>query len=384
MSEIKEKREVSFIDYLSVLLKWKMFLIRTLISVTIISVLIAFILPHWFRSTASIKPADKSSISFFSAILGNKGLSSLGKSLNIGGLQYSDLDYYISLLNSRRILLKMIDEFNLQERYGREYIFETIDDLLGNSTFEADPTSNSLIISVLDKDPQVAKQMVEFYLKLLSANLTELDQTELINNRNAIEQRYKQNVNDLENAENNLKLFQEKYGVVLPEEQFISTINVVTEIEAQKLFLETKLATITKIKGEDEPSAQGIKIQLDILQKKLNEMNLNMNNSDNLYVSYKFAPELINKYVKYYRETKLQATLLEYLYPLYEQTKMEQESPSLNFLVIDKPNLPEYKVKPKRAIIILTGIFLGTFFSFIIIFLSEFIKKQKNEFYKKG
>jgi len=382
--EEKKKHELKLFDYIQILLKWKKFLLITIFSIAIISTLIAFLLPHWFRSTASIKPASKSNISLFSAILGSKGLSSLGKSLNIGGLQYSDLDYYISLLNSRRILLKMISKFHLKQKYNEEFIFKTIDDLLNNSSFEADPTSNTLIISVIDKNPHIAMEMVGYYIQLLWENLTELSQIELNNAKSTIGKRYKQNLKDLGDAENKLKLFQEKYGVVLPKEQFISTIEVVTKIEAQKLLLEAKLATITKIKGIEAPSAKDIKIQIDVLQNKLVEMNqkIKIHNSDNLYVSYKFAPELINKYVKCYRNVKLQATLLEYLYPLYEQTKMQQEDKSLNFLVIDKPNLPEYKVKPKRAIIILTGIFLGAFFSIIFIFLSEYIKKQKNEFKK--
>lgn len=49
MSEIKEKKEVTFTDYLSVLLKWKKFLIINLLLIGIITTGITFLIPEKFK-----------------------------------------------------------------------------------------------------------------------------------------------------------------------------------------------------------------------------------------------------------------------------------------------------------------------------------------------
>ena len=72
----------------------------------------------------------------------------------------------------------------------------------------------------------------------------------------------------------------------------------------------------------------------------------------------------MKKYFKYYRQVKIQEALYEMLYPLVEQTKLNASSSRLHFVIIDNPYLPEYKAKPKRALIILSGFFIALLLSF--------------------
>ncbi len=382
ISESKVKNQNNIFYYWDILKKWKRFLIINIVTVTIISTVIAFVLPVWYYSYAVLKPSQGSGMNIFSAVLGAKGLSAIGKSLNVGGLQYSDLDYYQSLLGSRKISLEVINKFDLRKVYNEHYIFKTINQLLANTQFQGEARSNLLIIGAYDKNPLRSKNMVSFYIRTLDSLVTNISRVDLTTNREAIQKRYYQNLSDLDTAQNKLKQFQEKYGVVLPEEQFTSTVKAYAEIAAQKLILQTQLNGLKLNIDKNSPVVMNLERQIQTLDNKLNELNskTNLKDKKDLFVTLGNAPELIDKYITLYRDVTIQSKLLELTYPLYQQAKMDELSQAPPFIVIDKPFIPEYKAKPKRAIIMATGFALSLILSVFFVFIWERIKKIKEEY----
>ena len=61
--------EDNIFHYVELIKKWKIFVILNVSFITLVATIIAFLLPLWFTSTASIKPTNKTGISFFSAVL---------------------------------------------------------------------------------------------------------------------------------------------------------------------------------------------------------------------------------------------------------------------------------------------------------------------------
>lgn len=373
--------QTNILTYFNILNRYKKIIFTFVIFSLIIATGISFLLPNWYYSYAVIKPSEDGGLNFFSAVLGSKGLSSIGKNLGVGSLQYSDLDYYQSLLSSRRISINLIEKFKLKKIYSQEYLFKTIDELKANSEFQSDSKSNLLIIGVYDKDPQRAKKMVDEYLFELESFVKEITDFNAKNNREFIEKRYIQNRKDLDTAEANMKSFQKKHGVIIPEEQFSGTIKAYAEIAAQKLFLESQISSIKAIQGENSPNLVGLYEQQKIIERQEKEFRvINEQKPQNeFYISLNRAPDLINSYIKLFREVEIQNKLLELVYPLYEQYKMEESKSVPAFIEIDKSFYPEYKVKPKRAIIVISS----AIFSFLLIcsfiFMYEYIIKIKKD-----
>lgn len=386
INQTQKDQDNNVFYYWNIIKKWRKFIIYNVLIITILATIIAFVLPKWYYSYAVIKPAESSGTSFFSAILGEKGLSNIGKNLNVGGLQYSDLDYFESLLKSRKITISMIDKFDLKRTYKEKYTFKTIKQLLSNTQIQIEPKSNILIVGIYDKDPKRAKEMVEYYLTLLDSMYTSIKKVDLTANREQIEKRYEKNILDLNNSQNKLKKFQEKYGVVLPEEQFITTIKANAEIAAKKLLLETHLNAVKLNYSSETPEIKTIENQIKTLENKLNEMNSKTNISLNkqLFVSLGNAPELMNEYISIYRDVTIQSNLLELIYPLYQQAQMDEMNNIPPFIIIDKPFIPEYKEKPKRSIIIGSSLGISFILSLFLIFTIEYIKKLKQEYNQKS
>lgn len=366
--------------YLNIFKKWKKFLIISVSLVTAIALVISLLLPVWYYSYSVVKPADDGRMNMFSALLGAKGLTSIGKNLNVGGLQYSDLDYYQALLSSRKITTSIIDKYELMEIYDQKYLFKTINQLLDNSIFQADPKANLLIIGVYDKDPERARRMVESYLELLNQTVNEVSKSMAIANSEIIESRYTKNRSDLENADNMLREFQEKYKVIMPEEQFITTIKSYAELEAQKIVLETQAKALELVPEKNFPLIANIKEQIDLLNGKLSKFKYEANNTNDLIISSNRAPEIINEYIKLYREVEIQTKLLEILYPIYEQSRMETLKDSPALIIIDAPFLPEYKAKPKRAVMVLAAFLISSVIFVSFVFLVDYLQRIKKKY----
>ena len=339
----------------------KKFILINTVVIGILASIIAFLLPTWFLSYAVIRPSEDAGINVFSAMLGAKGLAGIGKNLSVGNLQYSDLDYYKSLLQSRTISLKMVKEFDLLKVYKSDFYFKAIKELEGNTDIQADVKSNFLSIGVFDQSPERAKKMVETYLRFLEESLKEITKKNISYNKEFIDARFQKNVSELQHAEDTLKKFQQKYGVIVPSDQFTSTIKIASELEAKKMLLEAELSRNVSEVGADSPVLNPIKTEIGTLDKKILEFKNNQASQINpeFFVSLKQAPDLINQYIELYRDVEVQSTFYSEIFPINEQYKMAALKNAPVFYVIDDPFVPEYKEKPKRLSIILIGM-VGT------------------------
>lgn len=344
------------------------------------SSLIAFLLPNIYYSYSIIKPSEDSGVNILSSVLGAKGLSGIQRNLSIGNLQYSDLDYFKTLILSRTVAIKLIDEFDLRNVYKQKYYFKTINELHQNTTIQLDNKSNVLIVGVYDKEPERAYLMLNKYLALLDSLVNNIKRENLTVDYEIIESRYLFYSQELQSFEDSLKQFQQKYGLIIPTEQYTAAINTISELELQKTIMELELDKINKLKGINSPESQSLREQIKFMKDKINSLTMNIDTKDRFKFipSFNLAPEILITYARLFQNIQIRQKLIEFMYPLYEQLKMDLTKESPAFIVIDKPFIPEYKTKPKRAIIIITGTFLMFIFSFMYIYLIEFWSKNKN------
>jgi len=344
------------------------------------SSIIAFLLPNIYYSYSVIKPSEDSGVNILSSVLGAKGLSGIQRNLSIGNLQYSDLDYFKTLILSRSIAIRLIDEFDLRNVYRQKYYFKTINELHQNTTIQLDNKSNVLIVGVYDEKPERAYLMLNKYLNLLDSLVKNIKKENLIVDYEILESRYLFYIQELQSFEDSMKQFQQKYGIIIPTEQYTAAINTISELEIQKTIMELELDKMNKLKGVNSPESQSLREQIKFMKDKINSLTMNIDSKDRFKFipSFNLAPEILLIYSRLFQNIQIRQKLIEFIYPLYEQLKMDLKKESPAFIVIDKPFIPEYKSKPKRAIIILTGTFLMFIFSFIYIYLIEFWNKNKN------
>ncbi|CUU03084.1 Capsule polysaccharide export protein KpsE/RkpR [Candidatus Kryptobacter tengchongensis] len=372
--------EVSLWDYFYVLYKWRKFIVVNVFILTLIAVVVALLLPVQYKATATVIAPRKTDIF--------GGLGMFSQSIRefapfLRGLSGTQLPLftYLAILNSRTAMEKVVNKFDLIKVYGIKdsSMEKAVKKLRGNTDFEIDE-NGVLVINVYDEDRRRAADMANYFVEVLNEINIKLNIEEAKNNRIVIERRYLQNLADLKAAEDTLKKFQQRYGIYYLPEQAKAAVEAAAELEAQIIAEEVKLGILQRQLGDDASEVRAVKIQIEEMKKRLNQMkegNERLKNEMTLFVPFKNMPELGLQFLRLYREYEIQNKLLEFIVPLYEQAKIEEQKNIPVVQVLDYAVPPEKKARPFRTLIVLS-VFASALVLFVIIaFVNESFLNRK-------
>jgi len=383
MSEIKEKREVSFTDYLSILLKWKKFLIINLLIVTIGATVYSFMIPKTYKSiTTLMLPGEKEM--GLGSLLGGGSAISFGAQLLGGGSASEDL--IMGILNSRTILSNVVDKFDLYSYYEvKDHNY----DLLMKS-FASDiiftPNEFGLIeIHVINKNPKKAADIANYFAHLADSMNIKLNIEQAMNNRTFVEKRFLKTEEDIIKAEEEYFEFQKEYSAFEVTEQVKASVQAAAELETELFKKEILLNSIKDRISSSSPTYKDLEHQIAAIKEKLKDFN-SKTDETSIFLSFKDIPELQLKYVRLYREMEIQNKILEFIYPMYEQAKIDEKKNTPTLIVVDEAVPAQLKYAPKKAFIILGFFFMAFFVLMILVFRGEKIlrdSQMKNQIEEK-
>jgi len=365
-------------------------IIKNTIIVAFVSLIVSLLLPKWYASKAVVLSSGAGKFNFLSSIspfpVANFGLSTINE----------DINNFIAILQSRTVKEYMVNKFNLVERYNQrdiEYAMEAFEEKMELEVTE----EGTLEISIIDKDPIVAKQMVSEALIMLDQINQNIGMEAGRYNREFLEKRLSQNENNLEKAELDLKIFQEKTGIIdlvaqlsstmqMSAQAYNSIFDAYTELYAKKIETETQLAVakttlsinnptlmqLEKLLNEQTFQLEQLMIELDAkLQYLLSSITpTQVDNIPNIEfsVSFNSLPSLGLENARLIREVKMQSTIQEILIPQYEQAKLEETKNIPTLQLIDKPKVAINKAKPKRALIVIGATLMSILVSFTFVY----------------
>lgn len=379
-----QRSRSTLLEFLYVLIKWKWFLLTLLTGTMIVSTIVILLIPRWYKAEASVLPPANSNI-----LSGLSGLSSVMQNvsplLSRTGLGASSPTYtYLAILNSRTVIDSVINKFDLIRVYKiSSYPMENAEkELRANSNFDIDE-NNAIDITVLDKDGNRAAGMANYFVTLLNEIFTKVSVEEAHNNRLFIQQRYEKNLADLRNAEDTLKLFQQHYRVYDMPQQAKAAITAGADLEAQRISAEVELGVMRQQYGEDAPQVRLKALQIQELNKGLKDLQTgsgsDFDTGSNILPAFKNVPELGIAYLRLYRDYEIQTKLLEFILPLYEQAKIEEQKNTPATIVLDKAISPERATVPKRLFIEIIVAFVVFSVLVFVVHLFERLRHQKDD-----
>lgn len=358
-----KKDDTIFVDNMVLLWKKRRFIFLNTFIFAIISIVISLLLPKWYRSQAIIMSTGVQPTNFVSLLTGvpsaNFGLSSVDK----------DISNYIAILESRTVGENMVNRFDLMDRYGTPEVEKSIKVWLRKLELEI-TEEGTLIISVLDKDPIVARDMVTALLQELEETNLRLSREKGKFNRQFYEERLAVNRAELVNAEEKLRIFQKKNGTIDIPSQVIAAIETYSKLYAKKVDVETQLAVSNAILAKSDPKINQLEIFLKELNSKLAQM-ASGGVEESVLLVFDKVPDLSLEYARLLREVEVQNKILEVIIPQYEQARMEESKDIPSIQVLDKPNVPINKAKPKRAIIVIATIVMAAIMSVVFVLFWE-------------
>lgn len=375
MAEETKVKSTTISDYFYVLFKWKKFLFINLLIVSIITVVVVLLLPNKYKSTATlmIPPDTQSAFGGLTSLLsGKSSLSTMGSKLF--GVTGTSEDVLLGILNSRTALTDVINKFNLIDYYeiSENNIDKTIKAF--RKDLSADPNEYGMIeISVINKDPKVAAAISNYFVRLIDSMNIVLNIKRAKDNRIFIEQRYLKNLQDLRAAEDSLYRFQRKYGIVSVPDQLEGTFKAAAEIETQLTRKEIEAFFLKQQYGESSPQYTLAQQEVNLLKKKVQELknSPDLSSKSNILYAFKDMPNIAIDYLRIFREVEIQQAILEFVMPMYEQAKVEEQKSVPTVMVIDNAVPPQLKDSPKRSIIVIGIFLLASFILIPFVFIGE-------------
>ena len=389
MRKAMSEHQVTLLDLVYHLFLRRKTLIVVVLTSGIVAALFSFVVPKWYSAKVTLLPPSEERSDFgVSSLLKNLPVGGLGLGLGLGTLS-DETNLYLALLNSRTVQELVIKKYDLQKRYKVKTMQEALRALSKDMTIEINE-DNTISLTVRAKTPYLCNKKDEAEAKTLCTHIANsfIAQMDSVNkvvrsekarrSRQFIEKRYMQNLNDLAKAEEALRQFQEKYGMIALEEQTKVMISGLAELKALLIAKEIEASVLSLEKSNDHPDARRVQIELNELRKRYNDVKLknpdfaaDKNNND-LYIPFGNIPDIGLQYVRLYREVKIQEMVQEFIYPQYEQAKIQEEKDTATVQILDPAVPPELKTKPKRLIMVAASMIVTfIFFSIFTLYLLQ-------------
>jgi len=372
-----ETEAINLFDYFIVLAKHKKIIILFTCACAVISAAISLLMSDIYVPQARIlPPQDSASMSsqLISQFMGGAGAAAL---LGEG----TPADLYVGMLRSRTISDKVIDRFDLMNLYKgtlQKYLgadlkrVDVREKLSDNVTIEADPKSSIITISVEDKDPKRAADMANAYVEFLVDLTKGLSITDAAQRRGFFEQQIKDTKKSLSAAEEDLKVFQEKTGVLQVDEQAKAVIEGIAVIRAQIAAKEVQLRVMKTFSTARNPDLQKAEDELKALNTELRKLEAKGGSGQDPFMPIGRMPSVGLEYMRKLRDVKLYSTLFDLLEKQYEMARLDESKNISSIQIIDKAITLDKKTKPKRSLIVLLATGAGFFFAVLWVFFVEF------------
>ena len=132
-----------------------------------------------------------------------------------------------------------------------------------------------------------------------------------------------------------------------------------------------------QILGNDVPEVRNQEIAVKEFKDKIDKIKAGKENNP-ILIPIKSLPDKGVKYLRYLRDVKIYTTMLEYIIPLYEQAKFDEQKQIPIIQIIDYAVAPEKKSYPFRVLFSLIITFSSIFIVILLIILREKIRRSKN------
>jgi len=365
------KKNFTLFDFLYVLLKYKKIILISVLIVLLVSFFVSFfVIDPIYYSNSVVQASEKPT--GLDKILGG-GLIDIGQFGELAGASTgsTELALFEQILYSRTCLESLIVRYKLMDQYNYKYMYDALKYVKEEVVdISRNKISGTMSIGVYDKDPVKAKEMVEFLIQQLNTTYINLTVLNAKNNREFLSKRYDDAKMDLTKAEDTLKTFQEHYGVA-PDVKIKAALQAQIQLEATLMSEEVKLDLMNKILSADQPEIKEQTNKISALRSQVEKIKSSSN--EEYDISLNGAPEVAIGYYRLQRNVEIQNKILTTLIPLFEQAKLQEKKDTPSLLVIDYPNVPDKKSKPKRAFIIGGSVFLGFIFVYLYLFIYTFL-----------
>jgi tyrosine-protein kinase Etk/Wzc len=350
----------SLLHYLSILLKYRWFIIVTTvvaaIGVTAFSIVSLRLppekspLPNYYTTDATILVERGTQGALASTILASLGLER-GATTATG---YFDIGaFLIMVLRSRTFLDKVIEEFNIIDRYHLAYQAKTkARALLDSKTgIDYDRTTASIMISFQDTDPVFARDVTNRMVSLLNEWYSQNIGSTNMQQKQLLEDKVKEVKAEVGTLERRLKALQNRYGVLTAQDLGTSQASALAELRSQLILKEIEIKNYATVSAIEDPRLVQLREErqniLDLIAAQTGAPNPLGSSTDQ-----RNLPQVQTEFNNLTVELNVQKQIYDTLSQQYEVMKLTSD-PEQAFQILELAEVPDAKSGPQRSKIVM-------------------------------
>ncbi|MCE2450436.1 MAG: hypothetical protein J4F35_19370 [Candidatus Latescibacteria bacterium] len=370
-----QKKEIDIIDLLTALHAGRWLIIGGTLAICVLAGGLSFLLPKEYEATVQILPPREKKESF--------GFSSMLASLPIPALRLGERgtpsDISLATIKSTTARRRMIEKFGLMQRYEARTLTDALETLTDKTT-AAMTEEGMLGVSVLDKDPQMAADMANYYIVLLDStnkrfsHKTASDRLDFI--RGILQEEDKR----LDDKMKLLEEFQSEHNAISIDDQARAAILTATSMHtaAMELAIERQRLILSGL-GPNHDKVKQLEREINLRQGTIAFLRDGLNPADNtmlqnkalqlqldenLFLPLNQIPGVAQEYANLEKDVLVQTSLMLVLLQQEAQALIEAKDATSTVQILDPATPPEIKAKPQRVLIVFIAGLLSLIASF--------------------
>jgi capsule polysaccharide export protein KpsE/RkpR len=287
----------------------------------------------------------------------------------------------IEVLRGPTVVDKIIDRFGLMTLYKEEYRLKMREIVTSKILHAAADTRSAIVsVAVWDEDPERAARMANAFVDELKNVMLTLAIGEAAQRRLFFEQQVLAAHKTLGDAEDELQRYQEKSGLVAMEPQVEAMLSSMAALRAQVAAKEVELSALRTYAGGSNPNLRRAESELTALRAelaKLEQQQEQKASDGSAQPSLREAPQLGLEYQRRVRDVKFATAMYELMLRQFEAAKIDESREAMVVQIVDPATPPDYKFKPKRALIVVFATLLGLCLGMLWALWADYIEAMK-------
>lgn len=366
---MSDTRGFHLFDYLDFLVKRKELVLVVFFSSFVVAyLLIFFLVEEQYEATAMLIPRSDDMSSAVTGLL--RATKGLPFGLGSKSSARSDIDLYNTVIFSRSMMEDVIRKFGLLQAYRLDTTtadhMELAVKRLKREVLTKETEESAFQIVVRAGTRQRSADMANYIIRRMNERIIDLNTQRSRDNREFLGHRVEDISATLRAAEDSLRTYQERTGLLDAKTQLqgIITANTTleTELEAKKL----QESIMERMYDKESPQVKELRMQIEEYEKRLGALRSQSEPGSPLLALRKL-PLTAVEFLRRYREVEINNLLLEYVLPLYEQAKIEEKKDYPVLQIIDQAVPPAKKSYPPRTVFALIGSFSVTLLVFLVL-----------------
>jgi uncharacterized protein involved in exopolysaccharide biosynthesis len=202
--------------------------------------------------------------------------------------------------------------------------------------------------------------------------------TEASQRRLFFEQQLEQAKDNLANAEEALKLNEQKTGLIQLDSQARALIESAASLRAQIAAKEVQIESMRTFATNENAQLVQAEQELESMQAQLAKLGGSANLDAGLLMPRGQVPEAGLEYVRKLRDVKYYETIFDLLARQFEVAKLDEAKQGALIQVVDSAIPPDRRSSPQRLLLVLAGTAIGLFAGIMVVLFQSGVQRMKS------